>query len=82
MKSSKEQREELGVILFGAQQQLGQLEEELQKSHERWWQAAEARQQLEEELQALRAAHKEMCHSTEGERKKGDPGTPGSVSQL
>ncbi|KAL9833749.1 LOW QUALITY PROTEIN: lysosomal alpha-glucosidase-like [Geothlypis trichas] len=70
MKSSKEQREELGVILFGAQQQLGQLEEELQKSHERWWQAAEARQQLEEELQALRAAHKEMCHSTEGERKK------------
>nr|XP_014129654.2 coiled-coil domain-containing protein 40 isoform X2 [Zonotrichia albicollis] len=70
MKSSKEQREELGVILYGAQQQLGQLEEELEKSHERWWQAAEARQQLEEELQALRAAHKEMCHSTEGERKK------------
>ncbi|XP_036250208.2 coiled-coil domain-containing protein 40 [Molothrus ater] len=70
MKSSKEQREELGVILYGAQQQLGQLEEELEKSHERWWQAAAARQQLEEELQALRAAHKEMCHSTEGERKK------------
>ncbi|XP_057895008.1 coiled-coil domain-containing protein 40 isoform X1 [Melospiza georgiana] len=70
MKSSKEQREELGVILYGAQQQLGQLEEELEKSQERWWQAAEARQQLEEELQALRAAHKEMCHSTEGERKK------------
>ncbi|NWY31819.1 CCD40 protein, partial [Pheucticus melanocephalus] len=70
MKSSKEQREELGVILYGAQQQLGQLEEELEKSHERWWQAAAARQQLEEELQALRAAHKEMCHSTEGERKE------------
>ncbi|XP_041341733.1 coiled-coil domain-containing protein 40 [Pyrgilauda ruficollis] len=70
MKSSKEQREELGVILYGAQQQLGQLEEELAKSHERWWQAALARQQLEEELQGLRAAHKEMCHNTEGERKK------------
>ncbi|NXE71200.1 CCD40 protein, partial [Calcarius ornatus] len=70
MKSSKEQREELGVILYGAQQQLGQLQEELEKSHERWWQAAAARRQLEQELQALRAAHKEMCHSTEGERKK------------
>ncbi|NWY91912.1 CCD40 protein, partial [Loxia curvirostra] len=70
MKSSKEQREELGVILYGAQQQLGQLDMELEKSQERWWQAAAARQQLEEELQALRAAHKEMCHSTEGERKK------------
>ncbi|NXP59487.1 CCD40 protein, partial [Chloropsis cyanopogon] len=70
MKSSKEQREELGVILFGAQQQLGQLDVELERSHERWAQAAAARQQLEEELRALRAAHKEMCHSTDDERKK------------
>ncbi|NWH41263.1 CCD40 protein, partial [Chloropsis hardwickii] len=70
MKSSQEQREELGVILFGAQQQLGQLDVELERSQERWARAAAARQQLEEELQALRAAHKEMCHSTEDERKK------------
>ncbi|NWT95787.1 CCD40 protein, partial [Urocynchramus pylzowi] len=70
MKTSKEQREELGVILYGAQQQLGQLEVELQKSQERWAQAAAARQQLEEELQDLRGAHKEMCHNTEDERKK------------
>ncbi|NXQ17173.1 CCD40 protein, partial [Peucedramus taeniatus] len=70
MKTSKEQREELGVILYGAQQQLGQLEEDLEKSHERWFQAATLRQQLEEELQALRAAHKEICHNTEDERKK------------
>uniref|UniRef100_A0A8C9NFB0 Coiled-coil domain 40 molecular ruler complex subunit n=1 Tax=Serinus canaria TaxID=9135 RepID=A0A8C9NFB0_SERCA len=35
MKSSKEQREELGVILYGAQQQLGQLDMELEKSQER-----------------------------------------------
>ncbi|NXV00488.1 CCD40 protein, partial [Cettia cetti] len=70
MKSSKEQREELGVILYGAQQQLGQLELELQKSHERCAQAAAARRQLEEELQGLRGAHKEMCHNTDDERKK------------
>lgn len=71
MKSSKEQREELGVILYGAQQQLGQLEVELEKSHDRWAQAATARQQLERELQGLRDAHKEITHSTEDERKKG-----------
>ncbi|NXD02547.1 CCD40 protein, partial [Certhia familiaris] len=70
MKTSKEQREELGVILFGAQQQLGQLEMELEKSHERCSQAAAARQQLEEELEGLRGAHKEMCHNTDDERKK------------
>ncbi|NXU14799.1 CCD40 protein, partial [Pardalotus punctatus] len=70
MKTSKEQREELGVILYGAQQQLGQLEAELEKSHERCSQAAAARQQLEEELGGLRDAHKEMCHNTDDERKK------------
>ncbi|XP_015501009.1 coiled-coil domain-containing protein 40 [Parus major] len=70
MKTSKEQREELGVILYGAQQQLGQLEVELEKSHERCSQAAAARQQLEAELQGLRGAHKEMCHNTDDERKK------------
>ncbi|XP_038013126.1 coiled-coil domain-containing protein 40 isoform X2 [Motacilla alba alba] len=68
-KTSKEQREQLGLVLFGAQQQLGQLEQELQRSRQRWGQAAAARQQLEQELHALRAAHQEMCHSTEGERK-------------
>ncbi|NXE93721.1 CCD40 protein, partial [Menura novaehollandiae] len=70
MKTSKVEREELGVILYGAQQQLGQLEMELEKSHERRSQAAAARQQLEQELQGLRDAHKEMWHSTDDERKK------------
>ncbi|NXO78070.1 CCD40 protein, partial [Sitta europaea] len=70
VKTSNEQREELGVILYGAQQQLGQLEVELQRSHERCCQAAAARQQLEQELQGLRGAHKEMCHNTDDERKK------------
>ncbi|NXT64231.1 CCD40 protein, partial [Chaetops frenatus] len=70
MKTSKVQREELGVILYGAQQQLRQLEVELEKSHELCSQAAAARQQLEEELEGLRGAHKEMCHNTDDERKK------------
>lgn len=81
-KSSEAQREELGVTLYGAQQQLGQLQVELERSHKRCSQAAAARQQLEQELHSLRAAHKETCHCTEQERKTGDPGGPASVFQF
>ncbi|NXM33240.1 CCD40 protein, partial [Oxyruncus cristatus] len=69
-KDSKVQREELGVVLYGAQQQLAQLQVELGKSHDRHSRAAAARQQLEEELEGLRDAYKNMCHNTDDERKK------------
>uniref|UniRef100_A0A8C8AWV6 Coiled-coil domain containing 40 n=1 Tax=Otus sunia TaxID=257818 RepID=A0A8C8AWV6_9STRI len=64
------QREELGVILYGAQQQLARLQLELEKSHERCSRAAAARRQLEEELEGLRLTYKEMCHNADDERKK------------
>ncbi|NXF62631.1 CCD40 protein, partial [Ciccaba nigrolineata] len=64
------QREELGVILYGAQQELARLQMELEKSHERRSQAAAARRQLEEELEGLRLTYKKMCHNTDDERKK------------
>ncbi|NXN56507.1 CCD40 protein, partial [Rynchops niger] len=69
-KKSKVQREELGVILYGAQQQLAHLQMELEKSHDRRSQMATARQQLEEELEGLRLTHKQMCQNTDDERKK------------
>ncbi|KFP09848.1 Coiled-coil domain-containing protein 40, partial [Egretta garzetta] len=69
-KRGKAQREELGVILYGAQQQLAHLQMELEKSHDRRSQAATARQQLEEELEALRLTYKKMCQNTDDERKK------------
>ncbi|NWU48361.1 CCD40 protein, partial [Dromas ardeola] len=69
-KKSKVQREELGVILYGAQQQLAHLQMELEKSHDRCSQMATARQQLEEELEGLRLTHKQMCQNTDDERKK------------
>ncbi|NXF87734.1 CCD40 protein, partial [Eubucco bourcierii] len=69
-KEVKVQREELGVILYGAQQQLAQQQAELEKSHERCSRAAAARQQLEEELEGLRLTHKKMCQNTADERKK------------
>ncbi|XP_061866869.1 coiled-coil domain-containing protein 40 isoform X2 [Colius striatus] len=69
-KRSKGQREEQGVTLYGAQQQLARLQQELQRSHGRCSEAATARWQLEEELQGLRLTYKEMCHSTDDERKR------------
>ncbi|NXF84076.1 CCD40 protein, partial [Sclerurus mexicanus] len=69
-KDSKVQREELGVVLYEAQQQLAQLQVELEKSLERRSRAAAARQQLEEELEGLRDTYKQKCHNTDDERKK------------
>ncbi|NXW40004.1 CCD40 protein, partial [Nyctiprogne leucopyga] len=70
MKKGKAQREELGVILYGAQQQLARLQVELEKSQDRRSQAATARGQLEEELEGLRLTHKKMCQNTDDERKR------------
>uniref|UniRef100_A0A8C9F1A8 Coiled-coil domain containing 40 n=1 Tax=Pavo cristatus TaxID=9049 RepID=A0A8C9F1A8_PAVCR len=69
-KKSKEEREELGVILYGVQQQLAHLQLELEKSHSRRSQAATARQQLEEELEGLRLTYQKVCQDTDDERRK------------
>ncbi|NXG20776.1 CCD40 protein, partial [Grallaria varia] len=69
-KDSKVQREELGVVLYGAQQQLAQLHMELEKSLDRRSLAAAARRQLEEELEGLRDTYKKKWHNTDDERKK------------
>ncbi|NXF36582.1 CCD40 protein, partial [Nyctibius bracteatus] len=69
-KRSKAQREELGVVLYGEQQQLAGLQMELEKSHDRHSQMATARRQLEEELEGLRLTYKKTCQNTDDERKK------------
>ncbi|NWW54635.1 CCD40 protein, partial [Pedionomus torquatus] len=69
-KKSKVEREELGVVLYGAQQQLARLQMELEKCHDRRSQVATARQQLEEELEGLRLTYKKMSQNTDDERKK------------
>ncbi|XP_064378923.1 coiled-coil domain-containing protein 40 isoform X1 [Dromaius novaehollandiae] len=69
-KKGRVQREELGVILYGVQQQLAQLQMELEKSRDRHSQIATVRQQLEEELEGLRLTYKKTCQNTDDERKK------------
>ncbi|XP_042307658.1 coiled-coil domain-containing protein 40 isoform X2 [Sceloporus undulatus] len=65
----KVQREELGVILYGVQQQLVRLQMELEKNHNSHSQIAMARRQLEEELNDLRKTYKKTYESTGDERK-------------
>ncbi|KAM9207821.1 coiled-coil domain-containing protein 40-like [Leptosomus discolor] len=81
-KKGQAEREELGLVLYGAQQQLARLQLELEKSHDRRSQVAAARQQLEEELEGLRLTYKQMCQNTHDERQKGDRGSPCQVSWL
>ncbi|NXA43468.1 CCD40 protein, partial [Eudromia elegans] len=69
-KKGKVQREELGVVLYGVQQQLAQLQMELERSRERHSQTAAVRQQLEEQVEGLRLAHKQARQDTDDERKK------------
>ncbi|KAM9222170.1 coiled-coil domain-containing protein 40 [Leptosomus discolor] len=69
-KKGQAEREKLGLVLYGAQQQLARLQLELEKSHDRRSQVATARQQLEEELEGLRLTYKQMCQNTHDERQK------------
>ncbi|KAJ7315884.1 hypothetical protein JRQ81_002046 [Phrynocephalus forsythii] len=68
-KNGKIQREELGVILYGVQQQLARLQMELEKNHSCHSQIAMARRKLEEELHDLRSGYKKTCQNAEDERK-------------
>nr|XP_034963844.1 coiled-coil domain-containing protein 40 [Zootoca vivipara] len=70
VKTAKIEREELGVILYGVQQQLAQLQMVLEKNHNLHSQIAMERRQLEEELQDLRGMYKKTSQGTESERKK------------
>ncbi|KYO37331.1 coiled-coil domain-containing protein 40 [Alligator mississippiensis] len=69
-KKGRVQREELGVVLYGVQQQLARLQMELEKNHNRHSQIAMVRRQLEDELQDLRTMYKKTCQSTQDERRR------------
>uniref|UniRef100_A0A7M4FLL4 Coiled-coil domain 40 molecular ruler complex subunit n=1 Tax=Crocodylus porosus TaxID=8502 RepID=A0A7M4FLL4_CROPO len=69
-KKGKLQREELGVVLYGVQQQLARLQMELEKNHSRHSQIAMVRRQLEDELQDLRTMYKKACQNTQDERRR------------
>ncbi|KAJ1129046.1 hypothetical protein NDU88_007417 [Pleurodeles waltl] len=70
MKKSKTEREDLGVMLYGMQQELARLQMDLEKYHDRHAQMATLRRQMEEELQNIRNLYKNTRNMTADERKK------------
>ncbi|NXY91296.1 CCD40 protein, partial [Alcedo cyanopectus] len=69
-RQGRERREELGILLYGAQQELERLQAELGRSRGRCSRAAAARQRLEQELQSLRLEYKQTCQNAGDERKR------------
>lgn len=66
----RNRRQELGVDLYGVQQQLVRLQVQLEQSQDRHSVTACARQQKEQELQGARALYARTCEAAGNERKK------------
>lgn len=69
-KQARNQRQELGVNLYGVQQHLARLQMQLEKSHDRHSLAACERRKTEEELLRTRALYSKTCVAANEERKK------------
>ncbi|XP_021495438.1 coiled-coil domain-containing protein 40 isoform X2 [Meriones unguiculatus] len=69
-KQARNQRQELGVNLYGVQQHLARLQMQLEKSHDRHSLAACERRRTEEELLRTRALYNKTCMTANEERKK------------
>ncbi|XP_040291044.1 coiled-coil domain-containing protein 40 isoform X1 [Bufo bufo] len=70
MKKNKSEREDLGVILYGIQQELARQQMGLEKHHDKHAQIATLRRQIEEELENIRNLYKKTHHNADTERKK------------
>ncbi|XP_053562392.1 coiled-coil domain-containing protein 40 [Bombina bombina] len=69
-KKNKTEREELGVILYGIQQELARLQMGLEKHQDKHSQVSVVRRQKEEELEKIRNLYKNTHQITNEERKK------------
>ncbi|KAM4691865.1 coiled-coil domain-containing protein 40 [Rhinophrynus dorsalis] len=69
MKRNKREREDLGVLLYGIQQELAHLQMGLEKQHNKHAQVSNLRQQKEDELVAIRSLYKKTHQITDTERK-------------
>ncbi|KAM9296668.1 coiled-coil domain-containing protein 40 [Gastrophryne carolinensis] len=69
LKKNKSEREDLGVILYGIQQELARLQMGLEKHHDKHSQIASLRRHIEEELVSIRNLYKKTHNTTDAERK-------------
>ncbi|CAJ0945894.1 unnamed protein product, partial [Ranitomeya imitator] len=70
MKKNKSEREDLGVILYGIQQELARHQMGLEKQHDKHAQISTVRRQVEEELENIQNLYKKTHQNAGSERKK------------
>ncbi|XP_053308820.1 coiled-coil domain-containing protein 40 [Spea bombifrons] len=70
LKKNKNHRDDIGVILYGIQQELARLQMGLEKQHDKHAQVSMIRRQKEDELEAIRDLYKKTHQMTGEERKK------------
>ena len=72
LRTKRQEREELGVNLYGLQQELARLQMFLEKQHDELSQMARQRQQCEEQLQEVRGMYKDTQSNVTQQRKDGE----------
>ncbi|XP_031750056.1 coiled-coil domain-containing protein 40 [Xenopus tropicalis] len=70
MKNNKKEREDLGMFLYGVQQELARLQMGLEKQHDKHSHVSVQRRQKEDELETIRNLYKKTHQITDTERKK------------
>uniref|UniRef100_H2XUM1 Coiled-coil domain-containing protein 40 n=1 Tax=Ciona intestinalis TaxID=7719 RepID=H2XUM1_CIOIN len=70
LKRKKTTREEVGVTLYGVQQELARQQSNLEQLHDKHAMSAERRRNKEHDLQKVREKYKEVQSQSERERKK------------
>ena len=70
LRRAKQQREDIGVELYGVQQQLAKLQMELEETHNHYNMVTSLKDKAEEEVKHIQAAHRDQKEEVQEERKK------------
>ena len=71
LKTRKKEREDLGVELYGVQQELARYQMMLERNHDTFTQTNQGRQREEQQLSDVRSLYKETQLTFNKEKKKG-----------
>ena len=75
LRSRKKEREDLGVDLYGIQQELARYQMMLEKNHDEHSEVQQVRKQEEQQLEDVRNMYKDLQYSSNQEKKKGKLGS-------
>lgn len=70
MRNRKKEREDLGVDLYGIQQELARYQMMLEKKHDEFSEVQQTRKQEEQQLEDVRSMYKDLQYNVNQEKKK------------